>query len=809
MKKILSISIILVLTLACNKDKEIPQPLFNLTVSAGDGGTVSTQGGKYLTGTIITVTAIPKTGYSFTGWSDGNTEDTRRITVRCMQTITANFERNRYVLKVNTNGQGEVIEEVKNSGKTTEYFSGTIVKLTAVADVGWVFAGWTGDIGEIEPTLNPIELIITDAKTVTATFEMMEVPILTIIIEGDGEVTEENVIVEEIALVTKVLLTAVPNEGWDFVGWTGDIGEVEPTLNPLELIITDSQTITATFEITATESDTGVTNGGGTNTTTGTTSGGSTNTTTGTTNGGTITDTTTDYIYLDENGVTIKAYDSAAVGVTGTINGIVYTVVDDSTIADEMANGNYNLCTTKVTNMGDLFTRNTTFNADISSWDTSNVTNMEAMFASATAFNQDIGSWDTSKVTDMNEMFGGASAFNQDIRDWDTSNVRDMSAMLAITPSFNQEIGGWDTSNVTNMEAMFLGASLFNKDIGKWDTSNVTNMKEMFAYASSFNQDIGSWDTSLVENMQALFQEATMFNQDIGRWDTSMVENMQAMFSDAINFNQDIGSWDTKSVNNMIDMFYGTTVFNQDLTSWCVTNITSEPADFAFNSGLTGDNKPLWGTCGSPIYLDDNGVTIKAYSSAAVGVTGTINGIVYTVVDDSTIANEMANGNYNLCTTKVTNMTGDTNGTFNFFNDANFNSDISFWDTSQVKDMEAMFSGAIKFNQDIGSWNTSSVKDMSGMFGGATAFNQDIGSWDTSNVTSMQYMFYAATAFNQDIGRWDTSMVQNMQAMFTDAINFNQDLKSWCVKRIATIPQGFSLNSGLKELNIPKWGTCP
>ena len=504
MKKILSISIILVLTLACNKDKEIPQPLFNLTVSAGDGGTVSTQGGKYLTGTIITVTATPKTGYSFTGWSDGNTEDTRRITVRSMQTITANFERNRYVLTVNTNGQGEVIEEVKNSGKTTEYFSGTIVKLTAVADVGWVFAGWTGDIGEIEPTLNPIELIITDSKTVTATFEMMEVPILTIIIEGDGEVTEENVIVEEIALVTKVLLTAVPNEGWDFVGWTGDIGEVEPTLNPLELIITDSQTITATFEITATESDTGVTNGGGTNTTTGTTNGGSTNTTTGTTNGGTITDTTTDYIYLDENGVTIKAYDSAAVGVTGTINGIVYTVVDDSTIA-----------------------------------------------------------------------------------------------------------------------------------------------------------------------------------------------------------------------------------------------------------------------------------------------------------------NEMANGNYNLCTTKVTNMTGDTNGTFNFFNDANFNSDISFWDTSQVKDMEAMFSGAIKFNQDIGSWNTSSVKDMSVMFGGATAFNQDIGSWDTSNVTAMQYMFYAATAFNQDIGRWDTSMVQNMQAMFTDAINFNQDLKSWCVKRIATIPQGFSLNSGLKELNIPKWGTCP
>ena len=57
-------------------------------------------------------------------------------------------------------------------------------------------------------------------------------------------------------------------------------------------------------------------------------------------------------IYLDANRVTIKAYDSAAVGATGTINGIVYTVVDDSTIIGEIANGNYNLCTTRVTNMG-------------------------------------------------------------------------------------------------------------------------------------------------------------------------------------------------------------------------------------------------------------------------------------------------------------------------------------------------------------------------------------------------------------------------------------------------------------------------
>ena len=81
----------------------------------------------------------------------------------------------------------------------------------------------------------------------------------------------------------------------------------------------------------------------------------------------------------------------------------------------------------------------TTFNEDISAWDTSNVTDMSYMFDShrfqsehwwlgyeqgdrhgayvpyATAFNQNIGSWDTSKVTSMGYMFYNATAFNQDI----------------------------------------------------------------------------------------------------------------------------------------------------------------------------------------------------------------------------------------------------------------------------------------------------------------------------------------------------------------------------------------------------------
>ena len=46
-----------------------------------------------------------------------------------------------------------------------------------------------------------------------------------------------------------------------------------------------------------------------------------------------------------------------------------------------------------------------TFDGDISKWDTGKVTTMHAMFYVASAFNQDIGGWNTEKVTIWNICF--------------------------------------------------------------------------------------------------------------------------------------------------------------------------------------------------------------------------------------------------------------------------------------------------------------------------------------------------------------------------------------------------------------------
>ena len=282
---------------------------------------------------------------------------------------------------------------------------------------------------------------------------------------------------------------------------------------------------------------------------------------------------------------------NATVGETATISGTTYTVVDNSTIVGQIANDNFNLCTTKVTYMGALFRNNTSFNTDISFWDTTAVTNMRLMFFGAIGFNQNIGSWDTSNVTNMEEMFNAAEEFNQDI-------------------------SNWDTSRVTNMRKMFFGAIGFNQNIGSWDTSNVTNMEEMFNAAEEFNQDISNWDTSRVTNMRYMFADTTAFNQNIGSWNTSSVTNMYGMFYGASNFNQDIGSWDTSNVTNMEQMFNTASAFNQDLSGWCVSNILSEPENFSLNSALTNENKPVWGTCPGDNRWEGSRITFTKENSA-------------------------------------------------------------------------------------------------------------------------------------------------------------------------------------------------
>jgi len=163
-------------------------------------------------------------------------------------------------------------------------------------------------------------------------------------------------------------------------------------------------------------------------------------------------------------------------------------------------------------------------------------------------------------------------------------------------------------------------------------------------------------------------------------------------------------------------------------------------------------------------YLADNGVTVMC-PDADVGVTGEVNGTLYTKRTRDQITTENAS---TTCTTGIEDMSE------LFRREYIFNQDIGSWDVSRVTTMERMFSGAASFNQDIGGWYVLGVTNMRSMFSSATSFNQDIGSWDVSRVTDMRFMFSGATSFNRDISRWNVSNSTNTRGMFLRASSFDK-----------------------------------
>ena len=100
-------------------DDPDPDPVqYTLAVSAGEGGSVSTEGGLYDEGTSITVTANPDEGYEFVGWEGSDATETElTISINSNITLNAIFR--------------EIISQVTSS-LNSYYSSGDIISLEPI-----------------------------------------------------------------------------------------------------------------------------------------------------------------------------------------------------------------------------------------------------------------------------------------------------------------------------------------------------------------------------------------------------------------------------------------------------------------------------------------------------------------------------------------------------------------------------------------------------------------------------------------------------------------------------------------------------
>ncbi len=251
-----------------------------------------------------------------------------------------------------------------------------------------------------------------------------------------------------------------------------------------------------------------------------------------------------------------------------------------------------------VTDLSGLFASASSFNDDISAWNTANVTSMAFMFADliglfsdstepSSAFNQSLSSWVTSSVTDMSFMFAGASSFDQSLSSWVTSSVTDMSGMFADASGFNQSLSSWNVSLVTSMSGMFAGASSFDQSLSSWVTSNVTDMSGMFNGASSFDQSLSSWVTSSVTDMSFMFTGASSFDQSLSSWNVSLVTSMEDMLDDAAlstaNYDATLDGWVSRPVQIGVEL--GARSISATPGSRSRELLTTEPNNWIIDDG--------------------------------------------------------------------------------------------------------------------------------------------------------------------------------------------------------------------------------
>ncbi|WP_034638386.1 InlB B-repeat-containing protein, partial [Chitinivibrio alkaliphilus] len=192
----------------------------------------------YPSGTKVLLIVEADTGFEFTQWSgDAEGEDNPlEITVERDMVIEAEFSLKRYSLDITAeNGDVSVAPDAD------EYEHGRDVTLTAEAEDGYVFVGWSGDV---TGSANPFTITVERDMEIIAVFEEEGVEYYTLTLDAENGSITANPAFDEYPSGTEVTLRAEADTGYEFTRWRGD---TSGSANPLTIIVEDDMDIEAEF----------------------------------------------------------------------------------------------------------------------------------------------------------------------------------------------------------------------------------------------------------------------------------------------------------------------------------------------------------------------------------------------------------------------------------------------------------------------------------------------------------------------------------------------------------------------------------
>ena len=230
------------MTITANFEEDAAE--YTVTFTADANGSIQGQASQTVAAgeNTAAVTAVPAEGYHFNGWTGdyvGNENPLTITDVNSDMDITANFAINTYTVTFVPGANGGLT----GATSQTVFHGFDATPVTAVPNAGYHFIDWSGDYAGTE---NPLTLTnVTSDMTVTANFEINTYTV-TFLAGADGGLTGQTIQTVEHG-DDCAPVTAVPDDGRHFTGWTGDYTGTE---NPLTLNnVTSDMTVTANFEI--------------------------------------------------------------------------------------------------------------------------------------------------------------------------------------------------------------------------------------------------------------------------------------------------------------------------------------------------------------------------------------------------------------------------------------------------------------------------------------------------------------------------------------------------------------------------------
>jgi trimeric autotransporter adhesin len=221
--------------------------------SPSGGGTVRVSplgSPNYEATATITLTAVPSAGYVFDRWSGsvagiadlGQAIVSFKMGDDSPRVVTANFTPSDVQCSVIASPQPDDAGSVRfqPAQPSGGYSVNQSISVSAVAQTGYIFSRWTGDLAGSE---NPRTLLVSENKSITAIFN----PVVTTYCspsEGGSVALEPAQSSDGYDAGTDVTIRATAAKGYRFVSWGGDASGSDRSIT---MKVDTPKTITARF----------------------------------------------------------------------------------------------------------------------------------------------------------------------------------------------------------------------------------------------------------------------------------------------------------------------------------------------------------------------------------------------------------------------------------------------------------------------------------------------------------------------------------------------------------------------------------